>query len=351
MLVRIFFFLIITFQQLMSVQGSGDLQNVAPTKKCVLVVGGAGFIGSSVNKLLIQQGYETIVLDNLCCGKKECVVGGLFIEGDLSDVKLLNAIFEKYHIDVVMHFAAFIDVAESCCLPGVYYRNNLCNTINLLQAMVDHHVPLIIFSSTAAIFGPSKGIAINETHPCSPINPYGYSKLMAEQVLQDFSKAYPLKYCSLRYFNAVGGDPEGIIKNCKTVESNLVPVALRSLQTEGGSVTIFGSDYPTADGTCIRDYVHICDLGNAHILAMEYLLSGKDSTVYNLGNGRGFSVLEVLTAIEKITGKTLNIFYGNRRPGDAPFAIADPEKAKRELKWEPKYSLEMMIRDSWNALQ
>jgi UDP-glucose 4-epimerase len=319
-------------------------------KKTVLVVGGAGYIGSQVNKMLHQQGYKRIILDNLSRGKKEAIVAGQLIEGDLSDINLLNSIFKNNTIDVVMHFAAFIDVGESFRNPAMYYNNNVSNTINLLQSMINNDVRFMVFSSTAAIFEPSENIAISENHPRAPISPYGHSKLMIEQILHDFDNAYYFKYCALRYFNAVGGDPEGQIKNFKTDESNLISVALKSLKTDDGSITIFGRDYPTYDGTCIRDYIHTNDLATAHILAMEHLLAGNKSSHYNLGNGTGYSVLEVLNTIEKVTGKHLNVIDGDRRPGDAPRVIADAQKAKMELGWQPKYSLEMMIEDAWNAL-
>lgn len=318
-------------------------------KKTVLVVGGAGFIGSQVNKLLSQCGYETIVFDNLNQGKKAAVINGQLIKGDLADSDCLDNLFASRTIDAVMHFAALIDVGESCTNPGAYYQNNVSNTINLLRAMAKHSVNVLIFSSTAAIFGLAEKIPVQENDPCHPVSPYGQSKLMVEQIIRDFSTAHKLKYCCLRYFNAAGGDPEGIIKNYKQKESNLIPVALRCLK-EGSSLTVFGTDYPTDDGSCVRDYIHVCDLASAHILAMEKLFAGGESGSYNLGNGQGYSVLEVLSAIEKVTGRRVNASCGERRAGDLPRLIADSQKAKEELGWKPQFTLEMMIKDAWNAL-
>lgn len=325
-------------------------EQIPSNKKTILVVGGAGFIGSHINKLLHQFGYETIVLDNLSKGNRKAVTRGLFIQGDLADNACLDQIFQNHPIDAVMHFAAYIDVGESVTNPAAYYTNNVANTMNLLNAMLKHSVKYIIFSSTAAIFGNPIELPVKETHPCMPLNPYGKTKLMIEHMLQDYGYAYGIKFCCLRYFNAAGGDPEGEIKNFKRKESNLIPVALRSLKN-GTPITIFGTDYPTMDGTCIRDYIHILDLGSAHILAMEHLLSGKESAFYNLGNGKGFSVLEVLNTVEKVTGKPLNIMMGPRREGDSPCLIADSKKAELELGWKPQYtSLEIMIEHAWKAL-
>lgn len=321
-----------------------------PATKTVLVIGGAGLIGSHVNKLLNEHGYKTIVLDNLSTGKINAIVTGNFIEGDVADRMLLDNIFKNHHIDVVMHFAASINVAESCRNPAKYYLNNVCNTLNLLQAMIENGVGLMVFSSTAAIFAPSDNKLIPEEHPCLPISPYGRSKLMVEEILADFDQAYPFKYCSLRYFNAVGGDPAGKIKNYKSNESNLMSVALRSLKYEDREITIFGRDYPTPDGTCIRDYIHVYDLAYAHILAMEYLLEGNNSNHFNLGSGKGFSVLEIISAIEKVTRLQFNIIDGDRRPGDPVCVVADIEKARIILGWNPVFNLEEIIIHAWNAL-
>lgn len=319
--------------------------------KCVLVVGGAGFIGSHINEMLYRQGYQTIVLDNLSQGHRESVQHGLFIEGDLADADLLDQIFCQYTIDAVMHFAAYKNIGESTKEPLKYYMNNVCNTLNLLSAMLRHQVNFFIFSSSAAIFGNPRETLITDDHPCHPINPYGQTKLMVENILKDLDQAHLLRFCSLRYFNAAGGDPEGKIKNFSIQDSNLIPIILRKLKKPGSIVSIYGTDYPTPDGTCIRDYIHIDDLGAAHIAAMENLLNGASSTYYNLGNGQGFSVRQVIAAIEKVTGQKIHACEGERRPGDPAILIADGSKAQRELNWHPRFpSLEVMIEHAWNAM-
>lgn len=318
--------------------------------KNILVTGGAGYIGSHVVKKFHDYGYNPIVFDNLSLGSKQAVKEEIFVQGDLADCDALDKVFSQYAIDAVMHFAAFIDVGESVLDPAKYYLNNVVNTIKLLEAMRSHGVNILIFSSTAAIFGSPVQEKISETHPCKPINPYGETKLTIEKVLRDYGKAYGLKFSALRYFNAAGGDPKGELKNFKTKESNLIPIVLRSL-IRSGLVVINGVDYPTFDGTCIRDYIHVDDLGQAHILAMEKLFQGLPSENYNLGNGNGFSIFEVIRAAEKVTGKKVNYKIGPRRPGDPAVLVADSEKAKIELGWNPKYNdLETMITHAWKAL-
>jgi UDP-glucose 4-epimerase len=320
-------------------------------EKTILVVGGAGFIGSHVNKQLDEAGYQTIVLDNLSTGNPQAVTRGKFIEGDLANSELLDELFQAYPIGAVMHFAACTDVGESVSNPLKYYHNNVCHTLNLLNAMLNHDVKTFIFSSSAAIFGLPQKKTITETHPCNPINPYGESKLMVERILSDLNKAQGLRFCCLRYFNAAGGDPDGEIKNFKKNENNLIPVILNSLKKGDRSMTIFGTDYTTTDGTCIRDYVHILDLGKAHISAMEHLFNGKPSSCYNLGNGQGFSVREVITAVEKVTQIPVIAIEGERRPGDPPILVADSQRACKELNWKPQYpTLEEMIAHAWNVL-
>lgn len=321
-------------------------------KGTILVTGGAGFIGSHINKMLYQAGYQTVILDNLSRSNKETIQSGTFVQGDLSNSAFLHSIFSQYPIDAVMHFAAFIDVGESVRDPAKYYLNNVANTLNLLTAMLHHDVKTLIFSSTAAIFGlpDPDDPRLTEDHPCHPINPYGESKLMVEKMLRDFDNAYGLRYCALRYFNAAGGDPEGKIKNYQTKVSNLIPLILRTLKYSGSHLTIYGTDYPTPDGTCIRDYIHIEDLGTAHIMAMEKILKGSHSCSYNLGNGKGFSVREVIAAVEKVLQCKVPYIEGPRRPGDPPILLADASKAYFELQWQPHHSLEEMIQHAWNAL-
>lgn len=322
--------------------------------KLILVVGGAGFIGSQVNHMLYVAGYPTIVLDNLSTGSRQAVRQGIFIEGDVADVPLLDRIFTQYPIAAVMHFAALIDVRDSVSIPLKYYQNNFAYTLNLLDAMCRHQVKYLIFSSTAAIFGVPIESSVSETHPCHPINPYGKSKLMVETVLHDLDSTQEIKSCCLRYFNAAGGDPEGKIKQDKINETNLIPVILKSLLRSAGEgeVTIYGVDYATVDGTCVRDYIHIEDLGRAHITAMEQLFAGGPSSCYNLGNGQGFSVRQVIAAVSKVTGRPIRVIEGARRAGDPPILVANAQKAKRVLGWQPRYpSLEQIIHDAWRAMQ
>lgn len=321
--------------------------------KTILIVGGAGFIGSYVNKLLLSKNYKTVILDNLSTGHEETLVGGDFLFGDLGDRTILTKIFNCYSIDAVMHFAAFTSVGESVSHPSKYYNNNVVKTLTLLDSMVDHQINHFIFSSSAAIFGlPQLEGAITEEHPCHPINPYGESKWMIEKVLHDYSQAYDLRSCCLRYFNAAAGDPEGIIPTFPKKENNLIPLALETLLFSDKILTIFGEDYPTHDGTCIRDYIHIHDLASAHLQALQRLLAGEKSTAYNLGNGKGFSVREVVETINQVTGKKVSTLLGSRREGDPPYLVADSSKALKELSWEPQYSsLETMISHAWEAMK
>lgn len=322
-----------------------------PKDRCILIVGGAGYIGSHVNKMLKQEGYQTIVLDNLSRGSQLTIPNTQFIKGDIGDSTLLDDIFTKYKIDAVMHFAAFKDVGESVKQPLKYYINNVAATMTLLDAMVRHQVNIFIFSSSAAIFGSPDVDCVTEDSPTHPINPYGQSKLMVETILKDLDKASGLRFCSLRYFNVAGGDPEGIIKNYQTKESNLIPVVLRSIKSKS-PMHIFGTDYPTRDGTGIRDYIHLEDLGKAHILAMKKLIGGAPSSFYNLGNNRGCSVREVIKAAEKVTGLPVIAIESGRRLGDPAILLASSDRAKSELDWQPKYeSLEIMIEHAWNALR
>lgn len=320
--------------------------------KTVLVVGGAGFIGSYVNKMLAEAGFDTVVFDNLSRGHSANVTHGTFVHGDLNHLDDLEAVFSNYPIDAVMHFAAFIDVGESVLDPLKYYINNVGGTLNLLRTMIHHGTPPLVFSSTAAIFGTPLNPLVDEKHPHNPINPYGEGKLFVETVLQDCDKAYGLKSCCLRYFNATGGDPDGIIKNRQTRPTNLIPIALRSLLTPSGSLTINGTDYPTPDGTCVRDYIHIHDLAMAHLLALRSLMDGSPSSCYNLGNGHGFSIREVIAAVQQVTGRPVHAVEGPRRPGDPPILVADAKKARLELGWNPHYpSLERMIEHAWQTMQ
>jgi len=316
----------------------------------LLITGGAGFIGSYVNKFAQQAGYRTIILDNLSRSRRPPKTAGQFIQGDIGDAHLLDHLFSQMHIDAVMHFAAWIDVGESVRDPSRYYLNNVIHTHTLLESMLKHDIKNFIFSSSAAIYGYPHTSLIDETHPCDPINPYGRSKLMIEHMLQDFDHAYGLKSCSLRYFNAAGGDPEGKIRYSSHRATNLIPRLLRSLETKD-PIYLFGTDYDTIDGTCIRDYIHIHDLAQAHLLGLEQLWQTHQSQAYNLGNGKGYSVWEVIHAVEQVTGHQVPVIETARRPGDPPILVADSRKALQKLRWVPVYpSLEKMIEHAWQVL-
>lgn len=315
----------------------------------ILIVGGAGYIGSHINKELTKQGYKTVIFDSLVKGHKEAVKWGEFFEGDLADIESIREVFKKYPIEAVLHFAAFIEVGESVKDPQKYYQNNVKNTLNLLQVMLENDVKKIIFSSTAATFGNPQYVPIDEKHPQIPINPYGQAKLMVEKILNDYDVAYGLKYIALRYFNACGADIEGDIGENHNPESHLIPLILDAAMGKREDIKIFGTDYPTPDGTCLRDYVHVTDLAQAHILALKKIMDGGESDNFNLGNGSGFSVKEVIEVAKKVTGVDFKVTEVERRAGDPPELIADSKKAKEILKWEPKYfDLETIITSAWN---
>ena len=315
----------------------------------ILVTGGAGYIGSHVVKALGEKGFEVLVVDNLSKGHREAVLYGKLVVADLQDKETLDAIFREFKPDAVMHFAAFIEVAESVKEPLKYYRNNTVNTMNLLEVMLKNNVSKFIFSSTAAVYGNPEKVPIPETEPVKPINPYGQSKAFVEKILQDFDKSYGLKYVSLRYFNAAGADSEGRIGESHNPETHLIPLILKTAKGERESIKIFGTDYPTPDGTCIRDYIHVDDLAGAHILALEYLLSGGNSEVFNCGYGHGFSVREVIDTAKKVTGIDFSVEETERRPGDPAILVADSSKIRNVLNWNPEFDdLEYIIRTAWN---
>lgn len=314
----------------------------------ILIVGGAGYIGSHVNKELNRQGYETIVFDNLSFGHQDFIKWGIFEQGDLGNINDIRTVFKKYHIEAVMHFAAFTYVGESVEDPQKYYLNNLRNTLNLLQVMLEEKVKYFVFSSTCATYGTPQEVPITENHPQKPINPYGKGKFMVEQILKDYCPAYGLNYVSLRYFNAAGADPEAEIGEQHNPETHLIPLTLDAAIGKRENIQIFGSDYPTPDGTCIRDYIHVMDLADAHIKALQYLQKGNDSDVFNLGNGQGFSVKEVIETSQKITGKQILIKEAERRPGDPPILVGSSIKAQKILGWHPKFpDLESIIETAW----
>jgi len=317
--------------------------------KNVLIIGGAGYIGSHMSKYLAKRNYSPIVLDNLVHGHREAVRWGPFMEGSMDDPELLASAFETYPIDVVMHFGAFCYVGESVEDPSKYYRNNVAATITLLERMIEHHVDKFIFSSSCATYGEPEGIPITENHPQNPINPYGRSKFMVEQILQDFAHAYGLRYVSLRYFNAAGADPEGEIGEDHDPETHLIPLVLRTAMGQRDAIHIFGTEYPTKDGTCIRDYIHVDDLAQAHFLALERLLNESPGGTYNLGNGTGFSVREVIEVARKVTGRDIPIKITEKRPGDPAVLIGSSKKAMMELGWKPRFNdLHTVIETAWH---
>ncbi|MDQ4148329.1 MAG: UDP-glucose 4-epimerase GalE [Pseudomonadota bacterium] len=298
--------------------------------------------------VLGEAGYKPVTLDNLYSGYRDAVIAGEFIQGDLNDRELLNQVLDAHDFAGVMHFAAHIEVGESVRDPAKYYRNNVANTQNLLDAMVRYGVNAFIFSSTAAIFGEPQYIPIDEQHPKAPVNPYGRSKWMVEQLLEDYDHAYGLKSCALRYFNAAGADPRGRLGERHQPESHLIPLVLQAASGRRESITLYGTDYDTTDGTCIRDYIHVSDLCDAHLLALEQLTQGGESNRYNLGNGQGYSVQEVIDAAAKVTGREIPVVRGERRPGDPATLIADSARARSELGWSPRFAdLDTIIAHAW----
>jgi UDP-glucose 4-epimerase len=314
----------------------------------ILLVGGAGYIGSHMVKRLCQEGFEVTVLDNLSTGFREAVTGGRLIEGDLADRQGLESLFAAERFAGVMHFASYIQVGESVREPAKYYRNNVANTQNLLDAMTAHGVRYFIFSSSAAIFGEPVRTPIDESHPKNPVNPYGRSKWMVEQMLADYEAAYGLKSVCLRYFNAAGADPAGEIGERHNPETHLIPLVLQAASGQRPALTVFGTDYPTPDGSCIRDYIHVTDLCDAHLLALHRLWETDGSAVYNLGNGNGFSVHQVIETARRVTGCDIPVHRGERRVGDPAVLVADATRARRELHWRPRYAeLATIIAHAW----
>ena len=315
----------------------------------ILVVGGAGYIGSHMVKQLANTGHDVITLDNLSYGYRNAVKYGEFVEGDMGDDKVLDEIFKIGDIDAVMHFAGFIQVGESVSNPSMYYHNNVVNTHTLLDAMLRHNIKNFIFSSTAAIFGEPEYTPIDEKHLKQPINPYGHSKLMIEQILDDYDKAYNLKSTCLRYFNAAGADPDGELGERHIPETHLIPLILQAASGRRDDIKIFGNDYPTDDGTCVRDYIHINDLCEAHSLALFRMIKTKQSARYNLGNGKGFSVSEVIDIAKRVSGNDFKVTIEPRRDGDPAVLVADASLAKQELDWQPKFAeLYDIVKTAWD---
>lgn len=313
----------------------------------ILVVGGAGYIGSHMVKLLSRQGCSVTTLDDLSSGHPDAVLTGEFFEGNCGDRKVLDTLLSR-GFDAVMHFASFIQVGESVQHPAKYYQNNFVNTLALLDAMQAHGVMRFIFSSTAATFGEPQYTPIDERHPQRPINPYGRTKLMVEQALTDYDKAYGMKSVCLRYFNAAGADPEGQLGECHDPETHLIPLVLQAASGRRPHISVFGRDYDTQDGTCIRDYIHIQDLCSAHWLALQSLINGADSQAYNLGNGNGFSVQKVIDTAERVTGRKIPVVDASRREGDPALLVADSTLARKQLGWQPQYvDLATIIEHAW----
>lgn len=316
--------------------------------KNILVIGGAGYIGSHMVRMLAKQGYNPVVFDNLSKGHREAVANYPFELGDLGDKARLTEVFKKYGIEAVMHFAAFAEVGESVKEPSKYYHNNVAKVLDLLDALVENDIKYFVFSSTAATFGEPIRPKIDESHPQNPINPYGNTKLMVEKILADFDTAYNLKATALRYFNASGADDSGEIGESHNPETHLIPIVLQAAAGKRASIKMFGTDYPTPDGTCVRDYVHVNDLARAHILALEKMFKDNVSERFNLGSGNGFSVAEIVKEAKRITGIDFTVEKAPRRDGDPAVLVADSAKAERILGWKPQYNLTRIIETAWN---
>ncbi len=314
----------------------------------VLVTGGAGYIGSHIVLSLLEKGEDVVIIDNLSRGHKKAVKGGILYVGDLADKTFIRKVFAENDIESVIHLAAYSQVEESSEQPIKYYINNVKTTINLLEAMKDYGVKSLVFSSTAAVYGQTNEVPIRETAVTNPVNPYGESKLVVERMLKWASVSNDINYISLRYFNAAGAHDSGEIGEDHEVESHLIPIILMAAMGQREKVVIYGEDYDTEDGTCIRDYVHVMDLSKAHILALNRLRNTGKSGIYNLGSGKGYSVKQIVKTVERVTGINVPVESGGRRAGDAAVLIASSEKAKKELNWQPEHeSIERIIRDAW----
>lgn len=315
----------------------------------ILITGGAGYIGSHANKYLSSRGQETVVFDNLIYGHKEFAKWGHFVHADLADINAIRSCFDRFPIDSVMHFSSFAYVGESVTDPQKYYRNNIITTLNLLEVMLERQVKDFIFSSTCATYGIPKQMPITEDAPQAPINPYGRTKLMIEQILEDYSAAYGIRYAALRYFNAAGADPDCEIGEWHLPETHIIPLVLDAALGARDSISVFGSDYSTPDGTCVRDYVHVNDLAQAHALALEYLRHEKTNLRLNLGNGNGASVMEVVESARRASKRDIKVVMSGRRPGDPDILIGSSDRAKSVLGWEPRFAeIDTIISTAWN---
>ncbi len=316
----------------------------------IAIMGGAGYIGSHVVKYLLQQGHQPVVYDSLVGGHAEHLPNCPLVQGEIGDREKLKHFFKQYPVEAVMNFAGLIAVGESVLEPARYYQTNVLQTLGLLDAVREAKVPHFIFSSTCAIYGPPQFLPLTEEHPFAPVSPYGRTKLAIELALADYAAAYPdFNYVSLRYFNASGADPEGQIGECHEPETHLIPIIFEAVLGMRTNVQLNGTDYPTPDGTCVRDYIHVWDLAQAHLLALQYLQTHQKSQCFNLGNGNGYSVREVITEIEKITGQKVPVQEGPRREGDPPILVGSSAKAEALLGWKPRYQrLEAILSTAWN---
>jgi UDP-glucose 4-epimerase len=315
----------------------------------ILVTGGAGYIGSHTVKKLIEKGNEVLIIDNLSRGFREAVhPDAVFEKGDILDFELLINIFAKYQIDSVIHFAAFAYVGESVENPEIYYKNNVVGSYNLINALKECSINNIVFSSTCSVYGNPLQVPISENESLKPINPYARTKLMIENILSDFSNAYGIKYVALRYFNAAGCSEYGTIGESHNPETHLIPLVMHSIMYNDKKLKVFGNDYDTRDGTCIRDYIHVNDLADAHIKALDYINTGQASTAINLGTGEGNSVMDIIRITEEVTGMNARYEIVPRREGDPAILVADNKKAEEILGWQPEYSLKRIIESAWN---
>ncbi|MDR2430747.1 MAG: UDP-glucose 4-epimerase GalE [Candidatus Margulisbacteria bacterium] len=314
----------------------------------ILVTGGAGYIGSHMTRYLLKNGHTPVALDNLVYGHRASLPDGVvFYQGDIADKELTAKIIQREKIAAVMHFSAYTYVGESVQNPAKYYDNNFGQTIRLLEALRENGVEYFIFSSSCAIYGLHDRPRLHEQLPPNPLSPYGFTKLAVEHMLQDYSRAYGLKYAALRYFNAAGADDQGLLGESHTPETHLIPLALQSILRPEQQLKIFGADYPTPDGTCVRDYVHVYDLADAHLKALNYIVQNKTSDCFNLGSGNGYSVREIIQMCEKVTGLKVNYQETERRAGDPAKLVADSRKAEKILGWRARYDLEKIIATAW----
>ena len=315
----------------------------------ILVVGGAGYIGSQTNKELSSHGHKTVVFDSFVSGHRDFVRWGALAEGDLASVDRLREVFKAYRIDAVMHFASYINVHESVLAPDMYYKNNVANTFNLLDVMKESGCRRLIFSSTSAVYGTPIRLPVTEDHPRAPINPYGDTKLIIERALADYERAYGIRHVLLRYFNAAGADEEALTGEHHRPETHLIPLAMQTASGMRDSVSIFGTNYPTPDGTCIRDYIHVADIAQAHTLSLDYLMQGGRSEAFNIGVGRGYSVRDVLRAVGEVSRREIRAIDAPRREGDPVELVGDPGKIMRSLGWSPRYTdIKDIVRTAWN---